>query len=225
MSHLEEQQTEIEALESIYSDDFTLLRTDPPFKFQIFIKTSDYDSDSETGASCVLNVQYVNNYPDEVPEFELGELVNVDDEIVDVLIDKLNDLAEQNRGMVMVFTLVSGVQEWLENEIEMLTKKRIEDKEKLLKEAEEAEKKKFEGTRVTVETFLKWKAAFDEEMTVLKKRTAKDELDAKRLTGRQLFEKDHSLYDSDIRFLQQGEEVKIDESLFQDLDELDLDAE
>ena len=30
-------------------------------------------------------------------------------------------------------------------------------------------KRKFEGTKVTVETFMKWKAAFDKEMQELKK--------------------------------------------------------
>lgn len=45
------------------------------------------------------------------------------------------------------------------------------------------EQKKFEGTRVTVESFLSWKAAFDAEMTQLRKIQQKDECVTGRLTG------------------------------------------
>jgi len=51
----------------------------------------------------------------------------------------------------------------------------------------------------------------------------------KRLTGKQLFERDSTLNESDIKFLTEsgGSTVKVDESLFQDLDldDLDLDDE
>lgn len=45
----------------------------------------------------------------------------------------------------------------------------------------------------------------------------------KRLTGKQLFEQDSTLNESDIKFLTSDPGVKVDESLFQDLDDLDLD--
>lgn len=63
--------------------------------------------------------------------------------------------------------------------------------------------KKFEGTRVTVETFLKWKAKFEEEMGILKKREAL-EREGKKLTGRELFLQDKTLNESDLKFLDEG---------------------
>lgn len=42
----------------------------------------------------------------------------------------------------------------------------------------------------------------------------------KKTTGKQLFEKDESLFTSDLQFTEG--EVEVDESLFQDLDDLDL---
>ena len=46
------------------------------------------------------------------------------------------------------------------------------------------------------------------------------------LTGRQLFLQDHTLDDSDVRFLDDDQEhVEVDESLFEDLDDLDIDGE
>lgn len=83
--------------------------------------------------------------------------------------------------------------------------------------------KKFEGTRVTVESFLAWQKTFLERRTLQRKKQ-KEELAAKgKLTGRQLFMRDTSLNDSDLQFRQaEGETVAVDESLFEDLEDLDL---
>lgn len=100
----------------------------------------------------------------------------------------------------MIFTLVTAVQEKL-NEIVDMTKNRIEEeKRRKEKEAEEAEKVgkictivisqtgdgaeaqqpcsvqvAFQGTVVTIENFLAWKATFDLEMTELRRRKQKEE--------------------------------------------------
>jgi len=76
-----------------------------------------------------------------------------------------------------------------------------EDLERKQREEEEAEHKRFEGTRVTVETFIKWKVKFGAEQAKWIKAVKVDEADSKKWTGRQLFEKDRSLYDSDIKFI------------------------
>ena len=70
------------------------------------------------------------------------------------------------------------------------------------------------------------------------KRKVEDVNKTKKLTGRQLFERDSTLNDSDVQFLtmlsdggvkvdtiSSGGGVKVDESLFQDFDDLDLDEE
>lgn len=88
--------------------------------------------------------------------------------------------------------------------------------------------KRFEGTRVTIENFLAWKRGFDEEREKAAKAAADRERAerAGKLTGRQLFMQDQSLNDSDVKFLEAaGETVKVDESLFEDLDDLDLEDE
>ena len=61
-----------------------------------------------------------------------------------------------------------------------------------------------EGTKVTVESFLAWKAQFDAE------RLSKKEIvdaSAKRLTGKELFLKNVTLNDSDIQFLNEGKNI------------------
>ncbi len=72
---------------------------------------------------------------------------------------------------------------------------------------------------MSVETFLKWKAAFDKEMLELKKQVKED--GSKKPTGKQLFERDESLF-NDIQLLSNEDAIEVDESLFQDLENLDL---
>ena len=123
-----------------------------------------------------------------------------------------------------IFSLVSAANEWLNNEWDAELKRREEEAERKILEAEEAEKNKFHGTAVTVENFLRWKADFDAEITALKKPEREDK--DKKLTGRELFMIDKSMIDSDLKFLEEGGEVvRVDESLFQDLEELGLDDE
>lgn len=64
--------------------------------------------------------------------------------------------------------------------------------------------KKFEGTRVTVETFLAWKALFDKELQALRSDKEREEEKNKKFTGRELFQKDNTLNESDLNFLGDG---------------------
>ena len=68
---------------------------------------------------------------------------------------------------------------------------------------------------------------FEEEMLALGKR--KKVVSKNKLTGKQLFERDVTLNESDIQFLGDNNistgGVKVDESLFQDLDDLELEED
>ena len=127
--------------------------------------------------------------------------------------------------MVMIFTLVTAVQEKLNEIVDQIKTRREEETEK---EAEEAEKQLFDGTPVTIENFLNWKAKFDAELLEIKKKRVKEEEQAGRnkLSGKQLFETDHNLDSSDIQFLEDaGNSVEVDGSLSQEMDNLELDDE
>ncbi|XP_045044634.1 RWD domain-containing protein 1 isoform X3 [Desmodus rotundus] len=133
--------------------------------------------------------------------------------------------AEENLGMVMIFTLVTAVQEKLNEIVDQIKTRREEEKKQKEKEAEEAEKQLFHGTPVTIENFLNWKAKFDAELLEIKKKRMKEEEQAgkNKLSGKQLFETDHNLDTSDIQFLEDaGNNVEVDESLFQEMDDLEL---
>lgn len=125
---------------------------------------------------------------------------------------------------------MAGAQELLNTLFDEIKQSREEEKQRVQHELDEVERKRFEGTVVTVETFMTWRNLFELEMGIAEKKAKLLEGNGK-LTGRELFMRDQSLIESDIAFLQaQGdtvEKVTIDESLFQalDLDGEDLPSE
>ncbi|XP_038222889.1 RWD domain-containing protein 1 [Zerene cesonia] len=223
MDYQYEQASEVEALDSIYCGDMQILQVAPFHKFSIPIKSESYDDGD--GLACELVFTYTSKYPEELPVVEVSNEENFDD-VVDKneLLEHLVEQGKENVGMVMVFTLVSAGQEWLNEKWDLIKKQREEQILAKKKADEEAEMKRFEGTRVTVESFLAWRKQFEIDMGIPAKRE-KESKDKTKLTGKELFLRDTTLNESDLKFLDDGDAVKVDESLFQDLDDLDISDE
>ncbi|XP_008322085.1 RWD domain-containing protein 1 [Cynoglossus semilaevis] len=223
--YAEEQRNELEAIESIYPDSYTVL-SDDPTSFTITV-TSDAGENDET-VEATLKFTYVEKYPDEPPLWEIYSQENLEDSDAEDVLALLQQQAEENLGMVMIFTLVTAVQEKLNEIVDQIKNRQEEEKQRKEREAEEAEKVAFQGTVVTIESFLAWKASFELEMNELRRKKQKEDEQAgkSKLTGKQLFERDHNLDTSDIQFLEDtGNSVEVDESLFQDIEDLDLDED
>ncbi|KAM6139094.1 RWD domain-containing protein 1 isoform 2-T2 [Phoenicopterus ruber ruber] len=140
----EEQRNELEALESIYPDSFTVL-SEKPTTFTITV-TSEAGANDET-VQTTLKFTYREKYPDETPLYEIVSQENLDDNDVTNIIKLLEQQAEENLGMVMIFTLVSAVQEKLNEIVDQIKTRREEEKKQKEREAEEEEK---------VNSCLKW---------------------------------------------------------------------
>jgi len=221
-------QNEIEALEAIYSNsELEVLENEPFHKFQITISTEEYDSE-DNGLTCKLAFTYQEKYPDVGPLVEIDEANYEDEKILSDLLSDIKKNIDENVGMEMIFTLVCAAQEFLNQQWDDLKKQREDELDRLKMQQEEAERKKFEGTRVTVDSFLMWRSQFEIETGITAKKE-KAALLAKKLTGKELFLRDTTLNESDIKFLLEAgdsiENVKIDESLFQNIDDLQLDSE
>lgn len=169
---------------------------------------------------------YTEKYPDTAPIVEIEDALNFEDYYETSLLEHIDSTVSEFLGMEMIFSLVSSAQEWLNVKWDEHKNALEEQRVRRLREAEEVERKKFEGTRVTVETFMKWKLEFEEQTGVNAKRILST-ADSKKLTGKELFMRDTTLNDSDIKFLMEAgdsiENVKIDESLFQNIGDLDID--
>ena len=203
-----------------------VLASEPLHKFSIPIATEEYSAEEEdNGLACKLVFTLTPTYPDEGPEVEIEDDINFEDQHERQLLEHLHKTIEENLGMEMIFSLVSSAQEWLNERWDEHKNHQEEERAAKLLIQEEAERKKFEGTRVSVETFMKWKLEFEESTGIAAKREKLN--DCKKLTGRELFMRDNTLNDSDIKYLLEAgdsiEKVKIDESLFQDIGDLEMD--
>ncbi|GAB1608714.1 RWD domain-containing protein 1-like [Argonauta hians] len=226
-NHKEEQRDEIEALEAIYPTEIKVLETEPNYVFSIELASQECD-DEESEDYLKITIQFTldSDYPDSVPVMEVVDCLNLDDIKITGILEDMNELAQETLGMVMVFTIVSAVQEKLNDIIEQNREERIKEELRKQKELEESEQKAFEGTRVTVETFMAWKARFDLEMKEHKRSLLETNTSNNKLTGKELFMQDSSLVVSDMEFLKgENEPVEVDESLFQDIGELGLEDE
>ncbi|EFO83757.1 hypothetical protein GCK72_001557 [Caenorhabditis remanei] len=232
MSHQEQQEQEIEALEAIYSEEeiHVACRDYPDIELSIELKSNQYDDPTDDDFDVSLGIEFPEKYPDEIPKITLSGIEDAfTEERIAESIQKLQSVAEENLGMVMVFAIVSALQDEIGELVEVKKKAKEEIKE-IEKEKKEAEsRKKFEGTVVTPESFRAWKEKFDAERKAEIDLAEKERLAnlAGRLTGRQLFLRDATLNLSDVTLIGAQDEVEIDESLFdnEELEGLDMDSD
>ncbi|GAV04478.1 hypothetical protein RvY_14748 [Ramazzottius varieornatus] len=238
MDHKEEQQMEVETLLSIYPDEMTMLtaeNSDPDFgdagvaaddtrtQFTLQISSSEA-AFSSTGADR-LATEWKFVFPPTYPEVPLEAEMLDPGEVPANIASKLEKVAlstaRENVGMAAVFTVVSAVQDELNRHSEECLNRIKEMEERAKREEEESDRKKMEGTRVTVESFIAWKAKFDAERLKKANKPVLADVTQKRLTGRQMFEQNKMLDDSDAILMEEGEEaVDIDdrEGLDEDFD-------
>eukprot|EP01135_Chromosphaera_perkinsii_P007355 Nk52_evm3s805 gene=Nk52_evmTU3s805 len=232
----EEQDNEVEALQSMYPEEFTVIETSPFYQFSISIKPDPHNSDFFQDLAVCLNVAYKEQYPEEKPEIKIVGEGEITEENIEELEALIEEQMEMNLGMVMVFTIVSCVTEWLE-ELAKKIKDEIEEEEKRLADERDMARQReetpqFFGTALTKENFLEWREKFERELKAADKgnKTGKGgkgaaETGKGKLTGRQLFEGDVTMKDSDNAFWEEGD-VDVDESLFEeDLSNLEIEGE
>lgn len=167
--------------------------------------TLDIEDEENEPPTFFLQVRYPDAYPDEPPHLDLLSTPNAPvhpqfsvAEDREQLLAGLQDTIQENLGMAMIFAVVSTLKEAAEQLIQDRKDAILRAHEELLLEAEREENKKFHGTQVTPETFLKWREGFLKEMEEERQREEDERLaemkkakvkDPTKLTGRQLWEK------------------------------------
>lgn len=153
----------------------------------------------------VLTVRYPEDYPDKPPFLELAPAPNAPShQYINIAEDKaqllegIHETIEENLGMAMIFTVVSALKDAAEQLAVERREAAIKAQEEAALEAEREENKKFQGTPVNRETFLKWRESFLQEMedqrikeeeekaAEMKKARIKEPV---KLTGKQLWER------------------------------------
>lgn len=186
----------------------------------------DQDENQSPKLSVELRFDLPEKYPDEKPSMQIVESYNLDEDGLSELMDELNTKADESLGTVMIFTLVSHVVEWLSSLSDRDAQKLEMEAMERQQELEAKEKAKFFGTPVNKQTFMAWRAKFDAEMLKLKiekmKNAEPGQAPTKRLTGRELFESDKSLAESDLNFVDDLDQGQL-EALLHDIEEVNLD--
>ncbi|KAF9975101.1 RWD domain-containing protein 1 [Actinomortierella ambigua] len=211
----EEQNNELEALESIYPDEYEEISRDPG-EFKIHIVPDEQDD--EHTYELKLYVKYTDTYPDTLPEFSLE---NVEDELdpedLETIMKQVTVAGEEAIGMGMVFSMASIAKEALTEVIVSNKELRHREAEERAQRELEAEERAKAGTKVTPESFMAWKLKFDAEMAEkerIEKGLRQQDPKLSKPTGRQLFERDHSLAKSDAAFVEEGD-VDVDVTQFE----------
>lgn len=120
-----------------------VLELKPFHKFAIVIKSEEYEPETENGLACTLEFTYTPKYPDEPLIISIEEPENFEEGDIEKLMEDLEENMKENLGIVMVFTLVSTAQEWLNVQWDRIKLSREENAAKQLIEDEEAERVRF----------------------------------------------------------------------------------
>ena len=181
--------------------------SDTAYRIAIDLDISSHDDEDGDLPTIILNVSYPAAYPDIAPDLDLSAPPNGPRHpLLDIskdkirLLESLNSTIEESLGMAMIFTLVSTLKESAETLIAERQRQTQSVKDVEAARVEEEENRKFHGTAVTRQSFLKWREEFrtteaerekkereDKELEERKKRGGKG--DEKRLTGKQLWER------------------------------------
>ncbi|ROT36992.1 RWD domain-containing protein [Sodiomyces alkalinus F11] len=230
----EEQIEEREVLESIFPDEITEI-SDTEFRIKITLDLDVQEEQDDDLPTMLLYVRYPEAYPDEPPFLDIQAPPNTVSspdlpfsvsEDKTQLMEALEVAIQENLGMAMVFSLVTT----LKDAAEQLIADRRAEQEKVREEAamavEREENKKFQGTAVNRETFLRWRDAFmremeenrvreeEERLAELKKARVKEPV---KLTGRQLWERG-------LAGKTDAEEVDDEDGISQGLEKLKVEA-
>ena len=155
----------------------------------------------------LLKVAYPEAYPDAAPIVDLFPPPNAQAHPFfnlaadkDELLASLSESIEENIGMAMIFALVSTLKDNAEQLIASRQQEERNRHEEKVLAAEREENKKFHGTPVNPETFVKWREGFRKEMEEQQEREEREEEIAEKkrnrgkeatvlLTGKQLWER------------------------------------
>ncbi|SPJ82363.1 related to GIR2 Highly acidic protein with anomalous electrophoretic behavior [Fusarium torulosum] len=198
----EDQIEEREVLESIFPDEITDI-SDTEFRVSVALDIPG--EEEEEPPTMLLQVRYPEDYPEKPPHLDIlappnatpHDHFNVADDR-DQLLASLDETIQENLGMAMVFAIVSTLKDNAEQLVQDRKDVVTRAQEEVARAAEAEENKKFHGTAVTPESFLKWREGFLKEMEEKRQQEEDDRLaelkkakvkEPARMTGRQLWEK------------------------------------
>eukprot|EP00271_Cylindrocystis_brebissonii_P007956 TRINITY_DN2192_c1_g1_i1.p1 TRINITY_DN2192_c1_g1~~TRINITY_DN2192_c1_g1_i1.p1 ORF type:complete len:252 (+),score=85.97 TRINITY_DN2192_c1_g1_i1:217-972(+) len=191
----QEQEMEIEALEAILLDDIEEIESDEAnlntdaqcYQITISPMGDDEDEPTEIPVRLALVFAHTPDYPSEPPLLAVRSLQGVKQSDVMELQAKLEEEAQANLGMAMMYTLATSAKEWLRSKYGDKGEEEEEEEEEVKEEVIEPH-----GLPVTRETFMDWRDRFEAEIALEQAKLLPDAAllasKEKRIGGRQWFE-------------------------------------
>lgn len=197
------------SITSVSMDGLTFTDTsETAYRISIALDPPENDVQETEQPIVNLEVSYPADYPDVAPDLDISAPPNAPkhprlnvQEDRSRLLEALQPTIEENMGMAMISTIVSALKDCAE----LLMAERVNaihaEKEVEAAKAEEEENRKFQGSAVTPQSFLEWRARFlkeveEEEQRMREEKEAEDKKnkkpaarEEKKLTGKQLWER------------------------------------
>jgi hypothetical protein len=210
MNYAEEQLQELEALASIYGDDFILVQGDPSageVQFRVKLNAS---TASSPGQVISLHFDLPQIYPEEPARVRVvQDQIKIFESQEMALLQQLEEVMAANAGTAAGFAVVEHSREWMQGaglfEVEAPEGEgdaaSDSDSEDVFEDDDIArtvihDRVPRAGTAVTMESFIAWRDAFEAEMTAAAG-GVRDPRESKK-TGKQLFEENADLARSDM---------------------------
>jgi len=232
MDYTEEQKMEVEAIKSIFGEDYKKINSKT---FELTLVPYPGENE-ENHVSVILKIKYPSKYPEVVPEITLTPVKNVTKKMLEAICELAKAAAQESVGNPMVFNITEAIKEYLvaNNKKEKTMHEQMMDR---LETAEEDEIKEPDGpkpedyisplgiepgTLVTADSFRNWEKLYLEEQQKLKPPEKK----SSGKTGKQIFlENDKLGLEEDDDGKAEDEKVfYFNEELYKD-DDLDDDDE
>lgn len=182
---------ELEALEAIYAEAFSII-SEKPLEWKVHLEPTEGGVGEVNHVGIDFLCTIPERYPDEAPGVDVEVTKGLTPKQCEELLLLAQAQAEENVGMAMGYTIAESLKEWLaDNNVpsavdgsmhgEMLRRKadRDRDRQKVEQDKEAVEKARAEddlddetirrrrqadGTPVTAASFAAWQAAFELEM-------------------------------------------------------------
>lgn len=205
---------EMEALQAILMDDIKEIdpsesgidTTSRCFEILLSPQDDDFDEAAHVPVQMALIFAHTEKYPDEPPLVNVKSVRGIKPEDLTSLKEKLDQEANENLGMAMVYTLLDSAKEWL---TEKYGQNAVDE------EPEETDEPAEEviiphGEAVTKESFTAWRERFEAELALqrakLMPESALTAPKEKKLTGRQYFESGRHMMKGSSTLAEEDEE-------------------
>jgi len=146
-------------------DDYTELEELPYHKVEIVLLPNPGGKDNHVGLT--LEIIFTHGYPNELPIYKIRDTFGINPNQLKVIDNIVKEKGKESLGMPMIYNLAAGCKEWLDDN-NISSEER--SKQLKLKEEEEIEKKRAQGTPVSLQAFTNWSTKYYAQLEAEKRK-------------------------------------------------------